>query len=134
MARFLEPVTERLESDSGLDMLEGFTPTIFEDPSFDGMTTAILRAHFKKWATTAPLQEQGVDTCGESGRHLFFVMVDQEALESVLNSDPDDIGNTGFVRLVDGEWEPDVDEDSNESVDLDEELESLEGCMQDDVG
>ncbi|KAJ5817706.1 hypothetical protein N7447_007714 [Penicillium robsamsonii] len=126
MPHSLEPVTERLESNSGLDILEGFTPTAFEDPSFDGMTTAVLRAHFKKWVTTAPLQEQRVDTCGQSGRDLFFVMVDQEVLESVLNSDLMLLG-----KLVYGEWEPEpeVDKDGNESVDLEEELEPLEGCM-----
>lgn len=134
MARFLQSVTEYLESSKGLDMLEGFTPTVFEDPSFDGATTAVLRTHFRKWATTAPLQEQGVDTFGKSGRYRSFVMVDQEALESVLNSDPDAMTQTGFVRLVYGEWEPEVNEDGNESVDLDEELEPLEGCTQEDVG
>ncbi|KAJ5496762.1 hypothetical protein N7463_008749 [Penicillium fimorum] len=61
-------------------------------------------------------------------------MVDQEALEFVLNSDPDAIGETGFVRLVYGEWETEVDEDGNESVDLEEELGSLGGYIQEDVG
>jgi hypothetical protein len=61
-------------------------------------------------------------------------MVDQEALESVLNSDPDAITRTGFVRLVYGEWEPEVNEDGNELVDSDEEFEPLEGCTREDVG
>lgn len=134
MARFLQPVTEYLEDSKGLDMLEGFTPTVFEDHSFGKATTALLRTHFRKWATTAPLQEQGVDTFGRSGRYRFFIMVDQEALESVLNSDPDAITRTGFVRLVYGEWEPEVNEDGNESVDSDEEFEPLEGCTREDVG
>ncbi|KAJ5680520.1 hypothetical protein N7536_011659 [Penicillium majusculum] len=110
-------------------MLEGFTPTVFEDPSFDSATIAVLRTHFRKWATTTPLQEQGVDTFGKSE-----LLVDQEVLESVLNSDPDSITQTGFVRLFYGEWEPEVNEDSKESVDLDEELGPLEGCTQEDVG
>jgi hypothetical protein len=61
-------------------------------------------------------------------------MVDQEALESVLNSDLDAITRTGFVRLVYREWEPEVNEDSNELVDSDEEFEPLEGCTREDVG
>lgn len=62
------------------------------------------------------------------------LLVDQEVLESVLNSDPDSITQTGFVRLFYGESEPEVNEDSKESVDLDEELVPLEGCTQEDVG
>ncbi|KAJ5213033.1 hypothetical protein N7449_000202 [Penicillium cf. viridicatum] len=134
MARFLQSVTEYLEFRKGLDMLEGFTPTVYKDPLFDSTTTAVLRTRFRKWATTAPLQEQGVDTFGNSGRYRFFIMVDQKALESVLNSDPDAMTQTGFVRLVYGEWEPEINEDSNESVDSDEELEPLEGCTLEDVG
>jgi hypothetical protein len=87
---------------------------------------------------TAPLQEQGVDTCGKSksGLYRFFVIVDQEALESVLNSDSDAMMQTGFARLVYGDWEPEVNEDGNDLVGLDEELEPepLEGCTQEDVG
>jgi hypothetical protein len=134
MARFLQPVTEYLKDSKGLDMLEGFTPTVFEDHLFDKATTALLHTYFRKWATTAPLQEQGVDTFGRSGRYRFFIMVDQEALESVLNSDLDAITRTGFVRLVYREWEPEVNEDSNELVDSDEEFEPLEGCTREDVG
>ncbi|KAF3401622.1 hypothetical protein F1880_009975 [Penicillium rolfsii] len=134
MARFLQPVTEFLEYSKGLDMLEGCTATVFEDPSFDEATTALLRTHFRKWATAAPLQEQGVDTFGRSGRYRFSIMVDQEALESVLKCDPDAIRRTGFVRLVYGEWEPEVNEDGNESVDSGEEFELLEECTQKDVG
>ncbi|CAI7606808.1 unnamed protein product [Penicillium discolor] len=117
MARFLQSVTEYLESSNGLDMPQGFTPTVFEDPSFDSATVAVLRTHFRKWATTTPLQEQGV--------RYFRVCLELE---------PDSITQTGFVRLFYGEWEPDVNEDSKESVDLDEELGPLEGCTQEDVG
>jgi hypothetical protein len=47
MARFLQSVTEYLKSSKGLDMLEGFTPTVLKT-LFDGATTAILRTHFGK--------------------------------------------------------------------------------------
>lgn len=44
---------------------------------------------------------------GQSGWYNFFVTVDQEALVSVLNvkNDPDE---TGFVRLVEAGWVPEV--------------------------
>lgn len=109
----LQPVTEYLKSSKSLDMLEWFTPAVFEDSSFDGATTAVLGTHFKKWHTTAPLQEQAFDSFRNSGRYRFFVMVDQEALESVLNSDPDAMTQTGFIRPVYGEWEPEVNEYGN---------------------
>ena len=66
--------------------------------SFHGTTTAVLRAHFRKWATTAPVQKQGVDTWGYYSGYMFCLMIDAEALESILNSDPDNI-KTGFVHL-----------------------------------
>ncbi|KAJ5892258.1 uncharacterized protein N7473_008486, partial [Penicillium subrubescens] len=42
---------------TGLDLLETFAPTIFEHPSFNRAPTAILRAHFNRWARTAIHQE-----------------------------------------------------------------------------
>lgn len=129
MDMLLYTVTDYFEFHKGLDMLESFCPTVFEDPSFDGATTAHLRTHFRKWVETAKRQEQGIDTLYTSGRYIFFVMVDQEALESVLNSDPEAMITTGFVRLVYGDWEPEANEDGEN-----EDLEPIEGCTQEDVG
>jgi hypothetical protein len=130
MDLFLYTATDYFEFHKDLDMLEEFCPTVFEDPSFDGATTALLRTHFRKWVETAKRQEQGIDTLYTSGRYIFFVMVDQEALESVLNSNSKAMIRTGFVRLVNGDWQPEVNEDGDE----DEELEPIEGCTQEDVG
>jgi hypothetical protein len=130
MDLFLYTVTDYFEFHKGLDMLEGFCPIVFEDPSFDGATTALLRTHFRKWVKTAKRREQGIDTLYTSGRYIFFVMVDQEALEFVLNSNPKAVITTGFVRLIYGDWEPEVNKDGNE----DKELEPIEGCTQEDVG
>ena len=64
-------------------------------------------------------------------------MVDQEALESVLNaSDPDSYNNTGFVRLVNGIWEPEEldEEELKERGGPLPECDPLEGCTLEDVG
>lgn len=66
------------------------------------------------------------DTFGKSGRYRTFGR--PGGARVCLELGP------GFVRLFYGEWEPYVNEDSKESVDLDEELGPLEGCTQEDVG
>ncbi|KAE8135971.1 hypothetical protein BDV38DRAFT_120778 [Aspergillus pseudotamarii] len=110
MTRFLYHVTKSLEYYNGLDLLESLAPTVVEDESFNGATTAFLRNHFQEWAATVPQMEQGADYSpfAASGRYRFFIMVDQEALESVLGiPNPHFSVRTGFVRLVNGVWEPD---------------------------
>lgn len=82
-------------------------------------------------------EEQGVQNGnrGRAGRYQFFVMVDQEALESVL-SGPDDDKDTGFVLLVQAGWEPEeLDKDElRERNGAEPEEEPLEGCTEHDVG
>lgn len=131
MDKFLYTVTDYFEFHKGLDMLESFHPTVFEDFSFDGANTAFLRTHFRKWVENAEQKERekGIDTLYTSGRYMFFVMVDQESLESVLDSDPEAMITTGFVSLVYGDWEPEANEDGEN-----ENLEPIEGCTQEDVG
>jgi hypothetical protein len=121
MARFLRPVPKFLEYHNGLEILDEFVPTVLEDHSYEGATVAFLREQFNQWATTALREEQGVQNGdrGWAGRYQFFVVVDQEALESVLSA-PDDDQDTGFVRLVQAGWEP--------------EEEPLEECTEHDVG
>ncbi|KAA8647059.1 hypothetical protein EYZ11_008794 [Aspergillus tanneri] len=138
---FLYRITEKFEFYNGLDLLDSFAPIVFEDQSFDGANTTLLRKHFQEWAATAPQEEQGVDHArfAQSGRYRFFVMVGQEALESVLGApDPDDCNKTGFVRLVNGVWKPEeLDEDElaerGRSAQS-QEYEPLEGCALEDVG
>ena len=136
-----------LEYYNGLDLLDKFRPTVLEDPSFEGSTVAALRDHFNKWVPMAVKEEQGVDISnpgqrflgetgrGQSARYRIFVMVDQEALESVVTNAEDD-DETGFVRLVDSEWEPEVlSEDELDALNgPPPEEEPLEGCTQHDVG
>ncbi|EIT80112.1 hypothetical protein AO1008_08096 [Aspergillus oryzae 100-8] len=142
MTRLLSHVTEYLEFYNGLDLLDSFAPTVFEDQSFDGVTTTLLRKHFQEWAATAPQVEQANDHSRfpQSDRYRLFLMVDQEALESVLSvSDPECRSETGFVRLVNGVWKPEEpDEEELEELEISDpsELEihePLEGCALEDM-
>ncbi|OQD67322.1 hypothetical protein PENDEC_c039G03438 [Penicillium decumbens] len=94
---------------NGLDLLDNFAPTVMEDSSFEGATTATLRENLNKWAASAKHQEQNVPPGQEhhiqSGRYRYFLMVDQEALGSVLNESELDFSESAFVRLIDGQWE-----------------------------
>jgi hypothetical protein len=106
MARFLSAVPDFLKYYSGLDLLDTFAPTVFEDPSFEGATVVTLREHFNKWAKTARKEEQGVgeDHRARIERYRFFITVDQEALESVLNAPEDFDEEVVFVGMVHAEW------------------------------
>jgi hypothetical protein len=108
-----------------------------EDPSFQGTTVATLRKHFKQWAKTSLKEEQGVpeDYYARTGRYRFFIMVDQEAMESVLSTAEGDDYETWFVRLVNAEWKPEVlGEEDFVNDDVPPPEESLEGCTENDVG
>lgn len=136
MAHFLSAVPDYLEFYSGLDLLNTFAPTVLEDPSFEGATVATLRKHFKQWAKASLKEEQGVpeDYYARTGRYRFFIMVDQEAMESVLSAAEDDY-ETGFVRMVNAEWKPEVlDEEDIANGDVPPPEEPLEGCTEKDVG
>ena len=75
-----------------------------EDPSFEGATVATLRKHFKQWAKASLKEKQGVldDYYTLTGGYRFFIIVDPEAIESVLSAAEDDY-ETGFVRMVNAE-------------------------------
>ncbi|KAL4883819.1 hypothetical protein BJY04DRAFT_184462 [Aspergillus karnatakaensis] len=146
MARLHEEVTDSLEFYNGLDILDSYAPTVIQDPSFVGATTATLRAHFRDIWTPAAFREEnpGVSMeflpAADAGRYRFFITVDQEALESVLQAPGLNGGSnsTGFVRLVNAEWEPqaECEEDADEYIYAGEEeqFEPLEGCTAKDVG
>lgn len=137
MTRFLSAVPEFLQYYSGLDLLDTFAPTVFEDPSFEGATVVALREHFNKWAKTARKEEQGVSENYRAriGRYRFFITVDQEALESVLHAPEDIDEEVAFVRMVHAEWEPQkYDEEDIANGDVDPPEEPLEGCTEHDVG
>jgi hypothetical protein len=138
MARFLNEVTNHLESYNGLDLLDTYMPTVLEHPSFEGATAATLREHFNQWAKTSLKEEQDVpeNYRAANGRYRFFIAVDQEAMESVLNVPEDsDMDETGFVRMIYGEWEPEVlDEEDIANGHETEAEEPIEGCTLHNVG
>ncbi|KAL4733561.1 hypothetical protein BDV11DRAFT_210111 [Aspergillus similis] len=148
MARLNGSVTKLLELGNGLDILDSYAPTVLQDPSFAGATTATLRAHFRKIWTPAAFEEENpglsmdILPAVEAGRYRFFIMVDQEALESVLRA-PGRTNRTGFVRLVNAEWEPQAESegrsvsqhgDSDGDADEEDQLVPLEGSTAEDVG
>lgn len=71
MNRFPSAVPEYLEFYSGLNLLNTFAPTVFQDPSFKVATVVTLREHFNKWAKTIRKEEQGVseDYYTRTGRY-----------------------------------------------------------------
>ncbi|KAJ5457225.1 hypothetical protein N7530_012499 [Penicillium desertorum] len=95
MRRLLANTEETLEGEGGLDLLDNLAVTVFEDSSFDGAATAVVRNHFKRWAATAAQQEQGIGP-GMSERYLYCIQVTQDVLDSVLADEE------GFVRLIRG--------------------------------
>jgi hypothetical protein len=108
-----------------------------EDTSFEGATVATLREHFNQWAKASLKEEQGVaeDYYARTGRYRFFIMVDQEAMESVLSAPEEFDYEAGFVRTVHAEWKPEVlDEEDIANGDVSELEKPLEGCTEHDVG
>jgi len=109
----------------GSDLLERLRLTVFEDRSkFDGASTAAIREHFKQWAENAPQEEQGTGP-GDSHRYRYCVYVDDEALKSVIESNPKSLDD-GYVKLIWKDWVPNEDDDGS--------YEPLEGCTKFDVG
>ncbi|KAJ5248576.1 hypothetical protein N7468_000027 [Penicillium chermesinum] len=139
---YMSGVKASLKFYGGLDLLDSFAPTVLEDPSFKSAKVTELREHFNTWALEAMQREQNITVARAhkyypySGRYRFFIMVDQAALQSVLNAPDKKLRKKAFVRLVNTEWEPQVlDEDEIEALGgpLDE-FEPLEGCTLEDVG
>ncbi|OJJ69571.1 hypothetical protein ASPBRDRAFT_182601 [Aspergillus brasiliensis CBS 101740] len=138
MVRLHKRVEEFLRFYNGLDLLGSFAPTVLENRSFEGATVVSLRQNFNKWAMTAVVEEQGIGPSKllhlKNGRYRFFIMVDQEALDSILSTSEDGL-NGGFVRLVNAEWKPEeLDEELAERGGPPPPEEPLEGCTEEDVG
>jgi len=105
-ARFMEALRSELhlslEHYKGLDLLESFKLTVFEDKdTLDDASTFSVREHFKEWVKTAPYQEQGKGP-GLSQRYRYCIQVDDEALMTVLSDEYD-----GWVNLIKLDWERD---------------------------
>lgn len=122
-----------LQMDNGLDMLSSLRLTVFSDPSlYANASTSAIRAHFTQWAATAPAQEQGAGmSAGLSQRYRYCIMVDAEALNSVLRegSEPETLSD-GFVNLIWKDWEPEPPRPNRRETPE----EPIEGCTRHDVG
>ncbi|KFY18428.1 hypothetical protein V493_08623 [Pseudogymnoascus sp. VKM F-4281 (FW-2241)] len=95
--------------------------------SFDGASRDQLRQHFYAWAAAAEKTEQlrAVDnernwTGDKSQRYIYFIQVDEEALRSVVDADPSDSLDEGWVNLIrcrDGDLDLDWRQREKENVD-----------------
>lgn len=125
---------------NGLDLLDSFAPTVLEDPRFEGASSFVIRGYFKQWVSTAAFEEQGISAedakLGECGRYKFCLMVDEEALQSVLNYQLDAYEDMGYVILVNGEWKPEGEpEDKDQYEHWEPEVfDPVDGCTEKDVG
>jgi hypothetical protein len=98
--------------------------TFVSDPTtLDGASRDQLRHRFRAWAAEAERTEQPRATDHpknwnglRSQRYTYFVQVDEEALRSVVDADPSDAWDVGWVNLVRAEEEPDLGRDVKEDV------------------
>jgi hypothetical protein len=149
--RYRWHISDMLKNYNGLDMLDSFQTTVFEDRAlFEGASTATIREHFQKWATTAIQEESGGSpdmirySNVEAARYRFCLFVDEESLQSVLQAPIDDcLNKDAFVNMLYGWWKPESIEDfiqeDLEYVDnpedlLDDGYDPVEGCTLKDVG
>ncbi|KAF4216900.1 hypothetical protein CNMCM8980_007950 [Aspergillus fumigatiaffinis] len=136
MRRLRIHTEKSMESYNGLDMMDRLVLTVFDDrATFDCATTSFVREHFKKWAATAPQEEQGAGP-GNAQRYRYCIQVTDECLNSIIRKapPPDEltINKEGFVNIIDASWEPYSQWDGDERIEDDEE--PLEGCTLLDVG
>lgn len=146
MRRFLSHVRQTLEIHDGLDMLDSFVPTVIDDKKrLDGVPPSIVRDYFNQWARIACETEQGVPfDCAMremAVRYNVCIMVDEEALQSVLDiplEDVDGYNENGFVILVNGRWEPyflsEEELEGYTSPPQENNFEPVQGCTLEDVG
>lgn len=156
LRRYRWHVADSLERANGLDLLESFKMTVFDNRALFGGVgsstgTATIREHFQQWATTAIQEEQGVspDMLGfadvEAARYRFCLFVDEESLQSVLQVPLEDCFNkNAFVNMLNGWWKEETIDDHDPEFLEDDELESvrrelngynhIEGYTVNDVG
>jgi hypothetical protein len=78
-----------------------------------------IRKHFLAWRSSdTPFEEQGLEPkkystfdespISESGRYLFFIHVDEEAMESVLANAESNLP-MAYVNVVEADWPPPSD-------------------------
>ncbi|CAI7653923.1 unnamed protein product [Penicillium bialowiezense] len=140
--RFMGSVRTELESYDGVDMLESFRPVVMDDARFDVATPDQIRDAFAEWARGACETEQGVPynraESAFSARYRLCIMVDEEAMQSVLDipaEDLDKYNTTAFVILINGRWPPLFDaEELAARGRPDNDHEPVYGCTAEEAG
>lgn len=148
-AEFLHRLRSRMarafDRCNGLDILEAFRWTIFNDKSlFDGVDTATIRAHFRQWSEKAA-QCEGVRAPNpprpgaEAARYQFCIQEDEASLHSVVHlakaPPAPDPTNDGWVKLINKYWLP-IEIDPRRQPDWEDILcyEPIEGIRERDIG
>ena len=121
-------------------MLESFEFKFLEDCTvFDNASVATLRQHFKEWVSENWQLEQPRGQYPRTPRYHFFIRIDREALDSVLDRpgsrDTAPWADAGCVHLIDANWESQLDmvdpDDEYDQPDLS--YEPIEGCKEQNV-
>ena len=100
---------------NGIDMLDSMAFTVMEDKErFDGAEVRDVRGAFVEWVRAQRGEDGGRERNEQwngrmvSQRYRYCVMVDEEALESILEDEDEEeaVGiRDGFVKVVWKDWE-----------------------------
>jgi hypothetical protein len=150
LRRYRWHVAHSLECHNGLDLLESFQLTVFENEAlYSNASTTTIRENFQQWARTAIQDEQGVSpdmlrlSSIQAARYRFCLFVNEESLQSVLRARPDDcLDGRAHVNMLSGWWKPasledfsaeDIEEFGAEGL-LEDGYDPIEGYDVKDVG
>ncbi|KAJ6125099.1 hypothetical protein N7471_012416 [Penicillium samsonianum] len=137
LRRYQWHVADSLKHVNGLDLLESFKMTVFENQAlFEGVGVSTgsttIREHFQQWATIAIQEEQGVSpdmlvfANVEAARYRFCLFVNEESLQSVLQAPLEDCFNkNAFVNMLNGWWKAESLDDHDPEDLEDDELEAI---------
>lgn len=109
--RLQQYIRNTLSVYNGLDMLNSMAFTVIEDKQkFDGVRVRDVRDAFVEWVRLQTGEQKEVPYDGRmvSQRYRYCIVVDEEALESVLEDEEEEeaVGiRDGFVKLVWKDWE-----------------------------
>jgi hypothetical protein len=130
-------------------LLNSHVLTILDDrEKFNNVDTAAIRQHFKQWVAEAVSREQPdaivprpIDLRTYAPRYYYCIQIDAAALESVVNAHPreitvmtNDTTHTGWVKLIDREFQPRADDPRWRHRPPWSPEEAIEGITDPDVG
>ncbi|PVI00235.1 hypothetical protein DM02DRAFT_614458 [Periconia macrospinosa] len=143
----------RVEKESRESLAESDVPEIAERMEWvwvdddrnalDGASTAALRERFRAWREEEIARQPGDYDFEVIPRWRYFIKIDQEVMDSLVESLPDDTRwlEHAFVKFVDEFWDMPDDKYPRSAIDKDDDggeqkydLEPIEGCTKEDVG